>query len=136
MKKRQSIAGLILCCVMFCGCSPTSAPTESVTNTVDNTVNGVIDFSSSSTPGSSDSGSAGVEAFTRANYADLKMEMAAGSGEHVQALATLLDIPGEKRCRFFTLLKQEYGSLYPTPQTPPDVMLASLYTTMDAAGML
>ncbi|WP_028582349.1 DUF3015 family protein [Desulfogranum japonicum] len=133
MNKIVSVITPVVCFLMLSGCSPTSAPTESVTNTLDNTVNGLLDVSSSSTPGSSDSGNAGVEAFTRANYADLKIEMATGDGEHVHALATLLKVPQEKQAQFLALVQEQYMLLYPTSQTPPHVMLTSLYEAMDTA---
>ncbi len=117
------------------GCTPTSAPTESVTNTADNVLNGLLDVSSSTTPGNAGYNSTGVDAFTRSNYACLKIEMAQGDGEHIRALATLLAVPLEKHDLFFSLVQENFSSLYPTPQTPPGIMLTRLYQTMDSADL-
>lgn len=122
--------------LLLSGCATTTAPTESTTNTLDKTVNVTLDASSSSSPGASGSGSAGVEAFTRANFASLKGEMAAGNGEHLAALGALLHIPDAERDTFYQLTRENYRELYPSPATTPEDMLLILNHTLVAASLV
>lgn len=105
-------------------CAVTTAPTESSTETLDKTVNATLDVTSSTSPGSSDSGSAGLENFTRENFIALKSEMAAGEGEHLAALAGLMQIRETET--FYHLVRQNYTLLFPQADTTPEQMLVTL----------
>lgn len=107
------------------GCGTTSAPTESSTKTLDKTTNSTTDTTSSSTPGSNSS-SAQAEKFTRHNFAQVQADMAAGGGEHLASLASLLEIPPEQQDKFFRYSRRQFTSLYPTPETTPELLLTRL----------
>ena len=126
---------LIFLPIFFVGCGTTSAPTESSTNTIDKTTNSTTDATSSTSPGSGD-GSARAEEFTRLNYAQVQADMAAGGGEHLAALACLLEIPPEQEQRFFVLSREKYAMLYSTPSTTPRRMLTRLSREMAADPQL
>jgi len=125
------LIGLTLLSFLLTGCGTTSAPTESSTNTTDKTVNSTTDTTSSSTPGKSSS-TTRAEQFTRVNFARVKADMAVGSGEHLAALAVLLDVPPDNEERFFSLARERYAVLYATPETDAGLMLARLNYAMAA----
>lgn len=117
------------------GCATTTAPTESSTKTFDKTTNATLDATSSTSPGSSGSGSAGVEAFTQENFIALKGEMAAGEGEHLAALGGLLHVPAYEEEHFFLVTKKTYSQLYPSSSTTPQQMLVTLNGALIAANI-
>ncbi len=117
------------------GCATTTAPTESSTKTFDKTTNATLDATSSTSPGSSGSGSAGVEAFTQENFIALKGEMAAGEGEHLAALGGLLHVPAYEEEHFFLVTKNTYSQLYPSSSTTPQQMLVTLNGALIAANI-
>ncbi|WP_051305685.1 DUF3015 family protein [Desulfogranum mediterraneum] len=131
----NAVLSVLFALALLSGCATTTAPTESSTKTFDKTTNAALDLTSSTSPGSSGSGSAGVAAFTRANYAALQAEMAAGSGEHLAALAGLLQIPAQEQPAFFQTVQQEYGWLYPAAGTSPEQMLAALRISLGRAEL-
>ena len=122
---------LSLLSFLLTGCGTTLAPTEGSTNTTDKTVNSTTDTTSSSTPGKSSS-AAGAEQFTRENFAGVQADMAVGKGEHLSALAVLLDVPQDNEERFFSLTRKQYAVLYATPDTDAVLMLARLNLAMAA----
>ncbi len=124
-----SLLGPALLSLVLTGCGTTSAPTESSTKTTDKTVNSTTDATSSSTPGKSSS-SARAEQFTRSNFAGVQADMAVGGGEHLAALAVLLNVPPADEDRFFALTRQQYAVLYATPETDAALMLARLNYAM------
>ncbi len=130
IKQCLVVGSVVFMLVMVTSCATTTAPTESSTKTFDKTTNAALDLTSSTSPGSSNSGSAGVEDFTRVNFAAVKKEMAAGGGEHLTALARLLHIPSDKEKLFFQLTKAHFPSLYPSDRTTPVQMLATLNRTL------
>ena len=107
------------------GCGTTSAPTESTTNTTDKTSNSTMDATSSTSPGKAATEEQ-VEKFTENNFAQVKVDMARGGGEHLTALAALLNIPKEQENAFFALTQEKYISLYQTDETTVQQMLARL----------
>ena len=123
---------LIVSASFLSGCGTTSAPTESTTNTSDKTSNSTMDTTSSSTPGESDSAAEAAK-FTQNNFVQVKTDMASGGGEHLTALASLLQVPVTQREQFFALSQEKYTVLYQTPNTTPQQMLARLHFEMDAA---
>lgn len=126
---------LILLPFFLAGCGTTSAPTESSTKTFDKTTNSTTDTTSSSTPDKSSS-TARAERFTQENFAQVKTDMATGGGEHLAALAMLLEVPLDQEERFFFLSKERYAALYGTPNTTAGLMLTRLRGAMDADSQL
>jgi len=125
------IVTLIVLASFLSGCGTTSAPTESTTNTTDKTTNSTMDATSSSTPGESDSAAQAAK-FTQNNFVQVKTDMANGGGEHLTALASLLQVPADKREQFFALSQEKYTVLYATPSTTPRQMLVRLNLEMNA----
>ena len=120
---------------LLSGCATTTAPTESSTKTFDKTTNATLDATSSTSPGSSGSGNAGVEAFTQENFIALKGEMAAGKGEHLAALGGLLRVPAYEEDHFFLMTKNTYNQLYPSSSTTPKQMLVTLNDALVAENI-
>ena len=125
------IVALIALTSFLSGCGTTSAPTESTTNTTDKTSNSTMDATSSSTPGESDSAAQAAK-FTQNNFVQVKTDMANGGGEHLTALASLLQVPEDKKEQFFALSQEKYAVLYESSSTTPQQMLARLNLEMDA----
>lgn len=85
------------------------------------------DFTSSTSPGSSKSKSdEKAKAFANENLARLKEDMALGRGEYLTSLATLLEIPEDRRTQFFTLAKEKFPTLVSSEWTTSDELLAAL----------
>ena len=94
-----------------------------------------MDTTSSSTPDNSSS-TARAEKFTQENFAQVKADMATGGGEHLAALAMLLEIPVAQEAFFFSLSKEHYTTLYGTPNTTARRMLTRLSRAMAADPQL
>jgi uncharacterized protein YceK len=94
------------------GCGTTSAPTESTTNSFDKTANTAMDATSSTSPGSGDGGEEQAVAFTRTHYADIQREMAAGGGEHLDAMGELLGVSADNMAEFSDLARDSYPILF------------------------
>ena len=93
----------------------------------------VTDPSSGSSASSAGSSSAGfmnrqqqMTEFAKANLERLKQDMAAGQGEYLASLATLLDIEPQRQPEFFTLTQSRFTALFPHQQTTATEMLAAL----------
>ena len=68
--------------------------------------------------------------FVEANFDNLRNEMAAGKGEYLDSLATLLEVPGSEKNNFFALTQQKYDRLFDSPNTTPQQLVAALNTEL------
>lgn len=71
-----------------------------------------------------------VSIFAAANFDRLKEDMAAGRGEHLASLATLLGVPQDRQPEFFSFTKTHFSVLYPSEHATSDEMIASLTREM------
>ena len=71
-----------------------------------------------------------VRLFASANFDRLKEDMAAGQGEHLASLATLLSIPKAQQPAFFSFTKANFSLVCPSEQVTPDEMVSSLTREM------
>ncbi len=68
-----------------------------------------------------------VRLFASTNWDNLQQDFARGEGEHLASLATLMDIPANRRSEFFSLAQDQYrGS---TKSEAPEQAIASLQGT-------
>lgn len=67
-----------------------------------------------------------LEAFTEANFANLRRDISAGRGEYLDSFASLLGVKESDRPELIRFLHAEYASLFPAPTTTPDQMLSTL----------
>lgn len=67
-----------------------------------------------------------VQHFASQNFDRLSVEMAMGEGEHLDVLASLLDVQPEKRDAFAQLTQTNYERLFPHDQVTVGEMLSSL----------
>lgn len=67
-----------------------------------------------------------INAFVAINFDRLKQDLARGEGEYLNSFATLLNIPGERRAEFGSLMQARYGSLVPSVSTTPAELVAAL----------
>ena len=94
--------------------------------------NGSSDFTSSTTPDSLFTGDGLVKhekkviAFTQANFANLRQDMAEGQGEYLASLGTLFGIQQAHQAAFFAFAQENYSQLMNSDRTTPDEMLAIL----------
>jgi hypothetical protein len=65
-----------------------------------------------------------VEAFTALNYDNLKSDIAAGGGEYLTSLGTLLGIPDGQRPAFFDAVQDLYASTSAANPGPGEFLLA------------
>jgi hypothetical protein len=68
--------------------------------------------------------------FASVNLDQLSVEMAAGDGEALTALASLYKIEAQDRAAFYTLTKSNYGSIISSDSVTAGDVLASLNTLM------
>ena len=71
-----------------------------------------------------------LNAYTVLNFEDLSQEMAQGSGEHLAALAELMEVPVALRPQLFTLMQDHYDRIVSPERATPVGMLKGLYDTM------
>ncbi len=64
--------------------------------------------------------------FVASNYHNLAKQMAAGEGEDLNTLATLLGCPTDKTAQFRIFTRQNYSSIFASAETTPSGMLVSL----------
>ena len=74
-----------------------------------------------------------IQFFARANFSRLKEDMAAGNGDYLSSLATLMEVPRAHRQDFFDLTKDHFQDLFPSDQTTSKEMLATLSTKLAEA---
>lgn len=93
----------------------------------------VTDPSSGSSASSGNSSSAEfmdrqqqIVEFATVNLERLKQDMAAGQGEYLASLATLLGIEPDRQPEFFALAQNRFSVLFPNDQTTASAMLATL----------
>ena len=67
-----------------------------------------------------------IQFFAKANFSRLKEDMAAGQGQYLTSLATLMEIPLDNRQDFFDLTKAHFQYLFPSDQTTSEEMLNAL----------
>ena len=65
-------------------------------------------------------------AFAKVNLERLRNDMAAGRGEYLTSLATLLNIEPGRQPAFFTFTQDRFAVLFPTDRTTAAEMLATL----------
>jgi len=73
-----------------------------------------------------------ISAFVAANFSRLKEDMAAGQGEYLTSLATLLDVEREQQADFFVFTQKHFAILFSAEGTTAEQMLASLYRQLAA----
>src|SRR5262245_23214906 len=73
-----------------------------------------------------------VSSFTTINFARLKEDMAAGQGEHLASLATLLGVPPEQQPAFFAFTKEKFAVVCSSDRVTSDEMVAALTQEMAA----
>lgn len=71
-------------------------------------------------------------AFARANLERLRSDMAAGQGEHLSALAELLQIDAARQPAFFALTRTQFETLFPSERTTAAEMLTALDRVLQA----
>ena len=74
-----------------------------------------------------------IQFFTKANLLRLKEDMAAGRGEYLSSLATLMEVPRENRQDFFDLTKSHFQDLFPSDHTTSEEMLSALSMKLSEA---
>jgi hypothetical protein len=99
----------------------------------------VTDPSSGSSASSGGSSSAGfqdrrqqVTEFASVNLERLKNDMAAGQGEYLGSLATLLEVEPGRQPAFFALTRDKFTVLFPNDRTTATEMLTALNREMRA----
>ncbi len=73
-----------------------------------------------------------LEMYTVANFTNLSQEMAQGEGEFVNTFASLLGSSDATRPALLEFFQENYSLLFPSADTTPDEMLATLRTELRA----
>lgn len=132
-KVKKYIAQLLIVVatgVAASNCSTTTAPTDSSTNTLDKTSNTTLDATSSTSPGASSGDTASIERYVAVNYGSIQHEMASGEGEHLRALASMLEVPADKHNVFCSMSQQRFSYLFSSTPTSSEQMLNRLQSAM------
>lgn len=77
-----------------------------------------------------------VNHFASRNFDRLSVEMAQGGGEHLDALAGLLDVRADQRDAFAALTQSHFEQLFPSDQTTVGEMLSTLDQLMTESELL
>lgn len=77
-----------------------------------------------------------VQHFASQNFDRLSVDMARGGGEHLDVLATLLDVPAEERTEFAALTQTHFEQLFPSNDVTVGEMLSSLDELMADSATL
>jgi hypothetical protein len=67
-----------------------------------------------------------VTTFASINFDNLAQEMAQGSGEHLESLATLMGVPAEHQAEFFVLTQERYTNLIQGGESSPVALVKAL----------
>jgi len=68
-----------------------------------------------------------VNVFATANFDNISQEMVQGQGEHLTALATLMDIPIDQHPVLFANAQEKYAQLLQSGETPPNALVQVFY---------
>lgn len=95
----------------------------------------VTDPSSGSSSGGSSSTSfmdrqQQISQFASVNLEQLRNDMAAGQGEYLGSLATLLDVDASQQAAFFAMTRDKFTALFPSDHTTASEMLTTLNREM------
>ena len=71
-----------------------------------------------------------IAAFTQTHLERLKQDMAAGQGEYLASLATLMGIEPSRQPDFFALTQSQFPELFPNDRTTSAELLAALDRVM------
>ncbi len=106
-------------------CATTATSTDVTSETLGTTSDVTSEITSSTTPGEEDAPSKTDEAldFTVANLDHIKTDMAAGGGEHLRALATLLGVTVSHQEAFFSFTKEKFRALYRSDKTTAEELV-------------
>ena len=70
--------------------------------------------------------------FATLNFENLSQDMARGSGEHLNSLAELMNVPQENRSEFYSLAQLQYQAMVQSGETTPTAMLKALNSAMSS----
>ena len=73
-----------------------------------------------------------IAEFAHANLDRLKTDMAAGQGEYLSSLATLMAIAPDDQPTFFAIVQQKFTVLFPNDRTTATEMLTALNQQLHA----
>jgi hypothetical protein len=76
------------------------------------------------------------EMFVEKNFPNLAREIAAGGGEHLQALTALLGCPSDKATQFAAFTQQNYEVIFVSDRTTPADMLSAVKDEMSKDPVL
>lgn len=112
----------------------TTTSTDATSESLGTTSDVTSDVTSSTTPGEEPTLSEVNEAleFTIANLDRIKTDMAAGGGEHLRALATLLGVSVSHQEAFFSITKEKFSSLYSSDKTTAEELVEKLMAEISA----
>jgi hypothetical protein len=118
----------------FMAACTTTSSTEATSESIGTTSEGTSDITSSTTPGEEPTLSEVDEAleFTIANLDHIKTDMAAGGGEYLKALATLLGVSVSNQEAFFAITKEKFSDLYSSDKTTAKELVEKLMAEISA----
>lgn len=124
--------GALFVALALSSCAVTTDSTESTTETFENTTDASSDFTSSTSPRDKHDHSARsrINEFAAANFERLREDMALGSGEHLAALADLLQISEVDRPVFYQFIKARFSTWFGSDRISAEDWLAKFMTDL------
>ncbi|CAL1240607.1 protein of unknown function [Candidatus Methylocalor cossyra] len=109
-------------------CAVTTDSTRSSTETFENTTEASSDFTSSTSPRDKERTSkySQVSQFVAGNFERVRQDVALGGGEHLAALASLLEVPEADRPAFYRFAKTRFSTWFPSERATPEEVVARL----------
>ena len=115
---------------LMAACATTTGSTEGTSETFANTTDATSALTSSTCPreepAPTETQPDEALEFTRANLGRIKTDMAAGGGEHLRALSTLLGVNVSQQQAFFSITKEKFSDLYSSDSTTAEELLEKL----------
>lgn len=123
-----NLLGALFVALALSACAVTTDTTESSTETFENTTDASTDFTSSTSPRDDDHHSmrSRINEFAAANLERLREDMALGSGEHLSALADLLQVSEADRPAFYGFVKERFSEWFSSDRITAEDWLAKL----------
>ena len=124
---------------LMAACAVTTGSTEGSSETFVNTSEASTKLTSSTSPRGDSSALIPTDEalkFTKANHGRIKTDIAAGGGEHLRALSTLLGVPVIQQQAFFSITKENFTDLYSSDETTSEELLEKLRVEVSSNHLL
>ena len=120
----QSGLAVMVLSAFLSGCSSITDTVAASTQTFTNASEATTNVSKSS-PSAKNNTEQAIQ-FTKINWMKLSSNMAKGQGEHLAALATLLEVKEAQKPAFYAMTQEKFTRLFANTETSPEQLVQHL----------